>query len=70
MSGATRILLRTLSEPERLRLLGKVMREARDTDVWRIESGVARNERGEVVRRDADCSQGAHVSEMPRAQSL
>lgn len=28
--------LRTLSDPERLRLLGKVLREARDTDVWRF----------------------------------
>lgn len=28
--------LATLSEPERLRLLGKLLREARDTDVWRF----------------------------------
>lgn len=28
--------LATLSEPERLRLLGKVLREAKDTDVWRF----------------------------------
>ena len=34
--GELRHKLRTLSEPERLRLLGKVMREARDTDVWRF----------------------------------
>jgi hypothetical protein len=26
--------LHTASEPERLRLLGKIMREARDSDVW------------------------------------
>lgn len=26
--------LRTLSEPERMHLLGKILREARDTDVW------------------------------------
>ena len=26
--------LKTLSEPERRRLLGKLLREARDTDVW------------------------------------
>jgi hypothetical protein len=32
--GELRHKLRTLSEPERLRLLGKVLREARDTDVW------------------------------------
>lgn len=28
--------LRTLSPPERIRLLGEVLREARDTDVWRF----------------------------------
>lgn len=30
--------LRTSSPPERSRLLGKVLREARDTDVWRFTS--------------------------------
>lgn len=30
--------LRTASEPERLRLLSKIMREARDSDVWRFTS--------------------------------
>ncbi len=28
--------LRNSSPPERLRLLGKILREARDTDVWRF----------------------------------
>jgi hypothetical protein len=28
--------LATASEPERLRLLGRVMREARDTEVWKF----------------------------------
>ncbi len=28
--------LSTDSEPERMRLLGKIMREARDNDVWRF----------------------------------
>ena len=28
--------LRTASPPERTRLLGKILREARDTDVWRF----------------------------------
>lgn len=28
--------LRTASEPERYRLLGKILREARDPDVWRF----------------------------------
>ena len=28
--------LRTASRPERMRLLGKILREARDTDVWRF----------------------------------
>jgi len=28
--------LATASEPERNRLLGKILREARDTDVWRF----------------------------------
>ena len=28
--------LRLLSRPERCRLLGKILREARDTDVWRF----------------------------------
>src|SRR5687767_1349235 len=31
-----RARLETASEPERHRLLGKIMREARDTDVWRF----------------------------------
>ncbi|MEW6744759.1 MAG: hypothetical protein AB1486_18555 [Planctomycetota bacterium] len=30
--------LRRLSPPERYRLLGKILREARDTDVWRFTS--------------------------------
>jgi len=30
--------LRTASEPERVRLIGKVMREANDADVWRFVS--------------------------------
>jgi hypothetical protein len=30
--------LATASEPERLRLLGKILREARDTEVWRFTS--------------------------------
>jgi hypothetical protein len=30
--------LRTASEPEQTRLLAKVLREARDTDVWRFTS--------------------------------
>lgn len=28
--------LRTSSQPERYRLLGKILREAKDTDVWRF----------------------------------
>lgn len=28
--------LATSSEPERMRLLGKILREARDTDVWKF----------------------------------
>jgi hypothetical protein len=28
--------LRNASRPERIRLLGKIMREARDTDVWKF----------------------------------
>jgi len=28
--------LATSGEPERMRLLGKILREARDTDVWRF----------------------------------
>lgn len=28
--------LQSASQPERLRLLGKILREARDTDVWRF----------------------------------
>ncbi len=31
-----RVSLATASEPERDRLLGKILREARDTDVWRF----------------------------------
>jgi hypothetical protein len=34
--GELRERLRTASEPERDRLLGKILREARDTDVWRF----------------------------------
>lgn len=34
--GELRRRLQTLSEPERLALLGKVLREAKDTDVWRF----------------------------------
>lgn len=30
--------LRTASHPERVRLLGKILREARDTDVWEFTS--------------------------------
>lgn len=30
--------LATASEPERLRLLGKILREARDTEVWEFTS--------------------------------
>jgi hypothetical protein len=30
--------LRAASRPERMRLLGKILREARDTDVWRFTS--------------------------------
>ncbi len=30
--------LRTASPPEQARLLGKIMREARDTEVWRFAS--------------------------------
>jgi hypothetical protein len=33
-----RVRLRTASPPERNRLLGKILREARDTDVWRFTS--------------------------------
>ena len=32
--GEVRCWLKTASEPERLRLLGKILREAKDTDVW------------------------------------
>ena len=32
--GALRERLRTASRPEAARLLGKILREARDTDVW------------------------------------
>ena len=28
--------LRSASQPERVRLLGKILREARDTDVWKF----------------------------------
>ena len=34
--GELRARLRTASEPERFRLLGKILREARDTDVWKF----------------------------------
>jgi hypothetical protein len=30
--------LQTASRPERIRLLGKILREARDSDVWRFTS--------------------------------
>jgi hypothetical protein len=30
--------LRAASRPERIRLLGKILREARDTDVWKFTS--------------------------------
>src|SRR5436309_6513448 len=33
-----RTRLRTASPPERTRLLGKILREARDTDVWKFTS--------------------------------
>jgi hypothetical protein len=33
-----RTRLHTASPPERARLLGKILREARDTDVWRFTS--------------------------------
>jgi hypothetical protein len=33
-----RARLRTASPPERTRLLGKILREARDTDVWTFTS--------------------------------
>lgn len=33
---ALRARLATASDPERRRLLGKILREARDTDVWRF----------------------------------
>jgi hypothetical protein len=33
--------LDSASEPERLRLLSKIMREARDTDVWRYTTPAA-----------------------------
>ena len=34
--GELRERLRTASAPERERLMGKILREARDTDVWRF----------------------------------
>ncbi|MBS2024666.1 MAG: hypothetical protein JST92_19870 [Deltaproteobacteria bacterium] len=34
--GELRRLLSTASEPERLRLLARVMREAKDTEVWKF----------------------------------
>jgi hypothetical protein len=43
--GELRHLLRTASAPERDRLLGKVLREARDPDVWRFTTP------GEVAAR-------------------
>lgn len=33
---ALRERLTTAAQPERLRLLGRILREARDTDVWRF----------------------------------
>jgi hypothetical protein len=48
--GEFRRLLRTSSEPERIRLLGKVLREARDRDVWRFTTPE------EVARRWAELS--------------
>lgn len=38
--AALRDRLRSASPPERMRLLAKVLREARDTDVWRFTSPV------------------------------
>lgn len=42
--GELRSRLVSAAEPERLRLLGKILREARDTEVWRFTtpSDVAR----------------------------
>jgi hypothetical protein len=37
-TGELRRLLRETSNPERLRLLARIMREARDTEVWRYTS--------------------------------
>ncbi len=34
--GEFKLCLRQRSRPERIRLLGKLLREARDTDVWRF----------------------------------
>jgi hypothetical protein len=34
--GELRARLRAASEPERERLVGKILREARDTDVWQF----------------------------------
>lgn len=36
--GELKYKLRSASEDERMRLLGKVLREARDTDVWMLTS--------------------------------
>jgi hypothetical protein len=36
--GELRHRLESASQPEKLRLLGKILREARDTDVWRFTS--------------------------------
>ena len=41
---ALRGRLKSASRPERIRLLGKILREARDTDVWRFTTP------GEVAR--------------------
>ncbi len=43
--GELKNRLRTWEEPERLRLLGKILREARDPDVWKFTTPteVARN---------------------------
>ena len=45
-----RARLRTASPPEKTRLLGKILREARDTDVWKFTSPA------EVSRLSSDLS--------------
>ncbi len=37
-NGELRDRLRTASRPERMRLLAKILRQARDTDVWKYTS--------------------------------